>query len=421
VIVMGTLSEANADTPRRNSALFTIADTGEAGITITGKAGTNAKLARTAAASARILYLETGTSVTVKNISITGGQSSFGAGIYADHAELTLDTGAEITGNTIGATSYGGAGLFAEGSTLIMRGSSKVHGNSSNHNGGGIYLQVSQLIMDGSEISGNTSKDTGGGIYLNDECTVILKNGARITGNTSINGAGGGIAVLNGSILTLEDAVITENWANTGGGLALSGKARLEMKDGTISDNHTHTTESGAVGGGVTLWGGSVFTMSGGTISDNTARTSGGGVYIDESSFTISGNTAIADNAASHGGGVFLYLSSFTMKDNSSISGNTAVNAGGGVYIKQSSSTFIKKGGTIYGDTDTTQADTENTAATGKGHAVYVASSPVKYRNDDAGPAVNLYAANSDGSWTFNDTSEDGAGDTTENWESPSQ
>jgi hypothetical protein len=82
---------------------------------------------------------------------------------------------------------------------------------------------------------------------------------------------------------------------------------------------------------------------------------------------------------------------------------------------------FTKKGGAIYGDTDTTHTPgtNENTVASGAGHAVYIGVSPVnKYRNADAGPAVNLYAASdSGGAWTFEDTSAGGLGDTGGEWE----
>jgi uncharacterized protein with beta-barrel porin domain len=58
---------------------------------------------------------------------------------------------------------------------------------------------------------------------------------------------------------------------------------------------------------------------------------------------------------------------------NGTISGNTAT-TGGGVSVSSSYGTFTKTGGTIYGDSDTTNTPPKNTAtdgATRKGHAVY--------------------------------------------------
>jgi hypothetical protein len=73
------------------------------------------------------------------------------------------------------------------------------------------------------------------------------------------------------------------------------------------------------------------------------------------------------------------------------ISGNTASYSnghGGGVHVYDG--TFIKTGqSVIYGDTDTTHTpgSTENTAKSGKGHAVAAGS---KKRNTTAGTGVNL-------------------------------
>jgi hypothetical protein len=86
-----------------------------------------------------------------------------------------------------------------------------------------------------------------------------------------------------------------------------------------------------------------------------------------------------------------------------------------GVYENAS---FTKKGGTIYGDTDAihTPNSTENTAAEG-GHAVYLNGDDAKKRDADANEGVKLYARRMNGSWTYNDSSTGGVGDTTANWE----
>jgi hypothetical protein len=89
------------------------------------------------------------------------------------------------------------------------------------------------------------------------------------------------------------------------------------------------------------------------------------------------------------------------------------------VEVWGETATFTKKGGTIYGDTDTTHTpgSTENTAANGNGHAVLLDGGD-KRRNADAGEGVTLYARSGDGSaWTYTDPASGGVGDTTANWE----
>jgi hypothetical protein len=122
----------------------------------------------------------------------------------------------------------------------------------------------------------------------------------------------------------------------------------------------------------------------------------------------------ISGNSTNNGGGVQVYNGTFTMEAGT-ISGNSA-NNGGGVDVG-GDSTFTKKGGTIYGDTDTSAGNgdsTDNTAASGNGHAVQAGG---KKRNADADPTIKLYAKYESGVWTYNDLSSGGAGDTSGNWE----
>jgi hypothetical protein len=92
------------------------------------------------------------------------------------------------------------------------------------------------------------------------------------------------------------------------------------------------------------------------------------------------------------------------------ISGNTAADGGGGVEVWNETATFTQKGGTIYGDTDTTHTpgSAENTAAEG-GHAVQLNDGLV--RNTTAGVEVKLYAKRVSNSWTYNGSSSGGVGD----------
>jgi hypothetical protein len=79
---------------------------------------------------------------------------------------------------------------------------------------------------------------------------------------------------------------------------------------------------------------------------------------------------------------------------------------------------FAKSGGTIYGDTDTTHTSgsTENTSTNGNGHAVLVDDSNTMKRNSTADAAVKLYAKDTGDTWTYDDPSTGGLGDTSSNW-----
>jgi hypothetical protein len=210
-----------------------------------------------------------------------------------------------------------------------------------------------------------------------------MQGSASVSNNTA--GVGGGVFVNSGTFTMEGSALVSGNTASYGGGVHNGGT--FTMQD--------------------TAW-----------VSGNTASSSGGGVYIGEGTFTMQGFASVSGNMASYGGGVNVISGgTFTMQGNASVSGSTA-GVGGGVYVSSGfeGTTFIKKGGTIYGDTDTTHTadSTENTATGGSGHAVLGGS---KKRNSTAGPTVNLYAKYIDDAWTYNDTSAGGVGDTTANWE----
>ncbi|MDR2313255.1 MAG: hypothetical protein LBE02_01825 [Spirochaetaceae bacterium] len=178
------------------------------------------------------------------------------------------------------------------------------------------------------------------------------------------------------------------------------------MQDGTeLRNNHTNGT-----GGGVFVDGGA-FTMNGGTISGNTSASGGGGVYVaGTGSFTMNGGTISGNRAeralgSGSGGGVYVTGGRFIM-NGGTISGNTATGNGGyggGVYV-DSGGAFTKAGGVIYG-TDVDDDGMKNRVkdndgsemAAGHGHAVYVSSSPVKWRESTAGEGDALDSAEDEG------------------------
>jgi hypothetical protein len=159
------------------------------------------------------------------------------------------------------------------------------------------------------------------------------------------------------------------------------------------------------------------FTMTGGEISGNSVSGKfGGGVFVrDNGSFTMGGGV-ISGNKADGGGGVAVVRGgSFTMgrevipgsftMEGGEISGNSASSFGGGVFVVNDSS-FSKTGGIIYGDTDGTVGNgnnTDNTAKNGNttGHAVYYRanSSNNYYRDAALGEEDDISTNNTGSGW----------------------
>jgi hypothetical protein len=191
-----------------------------------------------------------------------------------------------------------------------------------------------------------------------------------------------------------------------------------------VETNGAFTISGGEISGNSAIWGGGVYvgtngtlTMSGGTVSNNhglsnQAGLSGGGVLVDRNGiFTMSGGE-ISGNSASRGGGVLVNSDGIFTMSGGEISGNMG-DTGGGVYVDSDGIFTKQSGGVIYGSN---AADTlKNTVSDDSyGYAVYVATNPVKRRNNTAGSGVTLstsscetgisgisYSSISGGEWTL--------------------
>ena len=318
------------------------------------------------------------------NATVSGNteanRNGIGGGVYVDGNFIMQDR-ASVKDNT--ARNKNGGGVYVgEGGTLTMRGSASVSGNTAGNNGGGVYINGGTFTMqDSASVSGNTASDFGGGGgVLVDGGTFIMRDNASVSGNTASDfGGGGGVSVWGGTFAMQGNAQVSDNTAgkSSGGGVYVS-SGTFTMRDTTsVSGNTSYysvynegtftmqgsASVSGNIGGGVTNSG--TFTMKGGTISGNT----GAGVYVIR---------------PGDGGGAGTFI-----MEGGIISGNT----GGGVVVGAISGlhgnlrgTFIKTGGTIYGD-DADQ-NFKNTVITRLGSAVYDEGNG-RWRNTTAGPTMN--------------------------------
>jgi hypothetical protein len=362
VVVVGELSEESGNEDA--DSIFCITDTGAEGVTIRGK-DANAMLKKTtpkdAANRRRILYLGPETKVALKSITITGGYTNRGAGVFLDGGDLSLGDGASITGNTqcFITTSLGGAGIYALSASLTLLPGCKVSNNTLLDRyslGAGIFGTGTTVIMKGGAIAdnvweytgnytGNHEDNGGAGIHLTTQSAFTM-TGGEISGNKGFRG--GGVVVREYSSFTMEGGSITGNEGyHCDGGVLVSVYSQCTIKGGYITNN----TALNRSGGGLEIDNNSTGVMEGGFITGNTANYCGGGLQITNNcSFTMKGGE-ITDNTAGRfgGGGVAELLSSFRMEGGliarNTATVNTGTIKGGGVLAK----TFTMTGGTIYG------------------------------------------------------------------------
>lgn len=207
--------------------------------------------------------------------------------------------------------------------------------------GGGIYVSglVPPSVVSGNHlewnIAGHNDDGNGGGLYVDDsEVTIsgndIFDNSATWAGG---HGEGGGLYINEGTVL-VQSNVITRNHGagfegfpstatGYGGGIAISNSLTL-IEDNWIVGNHGTNADEFGAGGGIYGFRGSLQIVDN-TIAENRATPGGpgfgGGLYLEEMSVTLEANT-ILDNVAAkagrgRGGGVRITWSpAFTLTNN---------------------------------------------------------------------------------------------------------
>ena len=245
--------------------------------------------------NSRVLNFSNATgTLTVSNLTITGGRTDFdGGGIYSNSGNISL-TDTRVSGN-IGTGSFG----YVEGSNMPA-----VYSSS----GGGISTISGNVTLTNSTVSDNyavdtfilatytafSTRSTGGGIYTRSGDIVltdstISNNMARAIDNFA---AGGGISNLTGSV-SLTNSTVSGNNASgyrgsSGGGInAISGN--ITLTNSTVSSNSVETIPG----------------LNNQTIDSATAR--GGGISFDNSTVVIVNSTITSNSASDSGGGIGLF------------------------------------------------------------------------------------------------------------------
>jgi hypothetical protein len=234
--------------------------------------------------------INSGRSVTLQDLRITGGNAVVGGGIFTQNGALTM-TRCTVSGNT--ATSEGG-GMASQLSAVTLA-QCTITGNNA-PNGGGISHTAGTLTLDASHVTNNNAT-SGAGILCNQTIpagSITLQNGSTVADNTAST-EGGGISSLC-PIFLFSGSSITGNRAPSGGGVI--NVSTLTLNNSDIRNN----TATGQGGGVYNLTGGApiigvVTLRNGAAIANNIASAtagSGGGVFnqsiVDATGGTITAN-----------------------------------------------------------------------------------------------------------------------------------
>ncbi|AAS11764.1 lipoprotein [Treponema denticola] len=206
-------------------------------LTIEGKTGPDKDILDANGLS-RIFKVASGKTLTLKNLTLTGGK-----------ATGTGDAGC-------------GGAIFARDASEIKIENCIITGNEAGTNGGGLNVEGTPTTITNCTFTGNTAKN-GGGIYIMETSTrrpVVTISGGTIGGTETdkankATGNGGGIYVGDWCELRLQDSedpgaqsvLIIGNQAAKGGGVYAKNVLQVSMKNGTrIAVNNDVYLDSGS-------------------------------------------------------------------------------------------------------------------------------------------------------------------------------
>ena len=165
----------------------------------------------------RIFHVAPNHTVIIQGITITHGIDVSGAGIWNDHATLTVNSCA-VTGNSATDSKYAGGGILNDGfccgagsgpATLTVI-NSAISGNSANAGFGGGIMNLglgfpATLAVSNSTITGNTARDQagGGGIDTSSDGQAVAT-----VANSTLSNNFGYAGIINDGELTIGNTIL---------------------------------------------------------------------------------------------------------------------------------------------------------------------------------------------------------------------
>ena len=379
-------------------------------------------------ASNAVVVIDSGLTVTLENLVITNGHSSFEGGgirfaLSSGGGQLTL-INVDIHSNT---ATWGG-GIWAGTNSQVEGTDVNIYNNTATAYGGGVRLYGgSSATFNNGNISYNSAPD-GAGFYIDSDTSVLNFSGTINSNDASSNG--GAIYAGSGD-LNFSNTLIQGNSAGIDGGAVYQEGGTIDFTGAWSINSNSASGNGGALA--ISGTANPRFTASEGTSSfiNNWADGHGGVVYLHNTSTlelhaTSGYNLNVLNNHAGGNGGAF-FADSGGFFDNYGqliIDGNYASGNGGAYYLSNDSrvwfddyyntvpkirSNWAQEGGAVYAvDSPRVECDgaefgdtpVGNYATDGSGGAIYMISSSLdadncKFYNNRAtenGGAIAAYS-----------------------------
>jgi hypothetical protein len=290
-----------------DAAGLTIGGLTQKGITISGN---NA---------VRVMIVNNGATLTLHNLTITGGNGSLfnGGGIF-NAGTLTVKNSTFSGNRAAGFVAFGG-GIYNIGTLNVMNSTFSNNAADFQGRGGAIYNSGSgTLDVVDSTFSGNRA-DVGGGISNSGAMTIIH---STFSGNTEvgIDAVEGGGGISNHGTLSVINSTFSNNTAAYGYGGGILNTGTLDVWYSNFLGNRVSSSRGG---GGIANHGGTLMVESS-TFAGNKVANSGA-IYNSSGTVTVT-NSTFSRNSAVSGGGI--YNAGIVTVTNSTFWGNSGQSDG---------------------------------------------------------------------------------------------
>ena len=305
--------------------------------------------------------------ITIANSLFENNQAGSGGAIFTVRAEFSQIINCTFNNNT--ATSLGGAIYVRNDCPYFTIKDSNFTNNTAN-NGGAIYIQIPDTVINNSIFNNNTARNLGGAVYMNGEGNILVDS--NFTNNT--DSVDSGALYATGSIYLENNKYnYTDSDAddvNITDAIVLSRDTFYVSPDGTgngtsISDcaNWTYAYSNIVSGGTIYLTSGRYTDLINLTVSKSVNIIGyNGGVVVDLQqqgyAFTITGTNSKIENITFingynvDGAGAIICSAKYATINNCIFTNNTGTTAGAvslGSYASVNNCIFTNNTGENYG------------------------------------------------------------------------
>jgi predicted outer membrane repeat protein len=346
-----------------------------------------------------------GGSVSADGVELSDNRAAKGGHIYVTSGGSFTASDAVIDG---GSATYGAVGWADDGASLELQDVS-IASPTASLDGGAFYIDGASMTAAGVDIESSTAAAGRGGAIFADDYSQVDWTGGSIVDSaaTGASGAGGAVALAEGSSLRMVDARVRDALASDGGAfdaqdgsaidltgvtvrgavaLADGGGARLDDASTLTTDGTSFSECSADSGAAIHLASGSSLVDAGGTYADNTSGGDGGAIAVagdgavEMAAARFSGNECEGDGGAIYAGDAALDLTggSFTRNAAGGDGGALATGTGAATVdgVSFSDNAAGGSGGAIFAAAEAlvSNASFEDNAADGDGGAIVALS-----------------------------------------------